>query len=75
MTPRKLQPLLALAVLTVSIIFSMSPSWSGTEEILLQPGLQILKSEIMAIIITVNDSQPAPDRLLHPQSLMISNNS
>ncbi len=54
MTYRKMPVFLILALFTVGNIFSMSSSWSGTEQSFLKPGLQILKSEIMAINHYIN---------------------
>lgn len=49
MTHRKTQMFLILALLTVGNIFSLSSSWSGTEQSFFKPGLNILKSELLVI--------------------------
>jgi hypothetical protein len=45
-----------LTLLTISVMFSASGSWSGVERVFLEPRLQILKSEEMSIIITAEGS-------------------
>ncbi|GAB4424178.1 MAG: hypothetical protein Kow0031_03030 [Anaerolineae bacterium] len=59
MTGLKAHLAATFTVLTVTVIFSLSGSWSGVERAFGQPGLQILKSEVMSILVTTDSPKPA----------------